>query len=411
MKSFKICIKDVCVSFLVGIIFLLIFSTRYFDYVPIISEYDVLIKFLIVGGTAFVFYIRRHKIPLIFLWIIVFVVLQVFVTLCNHGYLILALWGNGLLILSGCACIQWGYEYNEKLLFKAGYYVFYGLVVINFTSMLLFPSGLYVDTRGISDTNFFLGNYNGFIIYMLCAIVFGYLYHRYYCRKGNLDYIILWILSFVTFSIKRSVTSIIVLLLLMIYMLFFNRDWTRMFLNIHTYVLGNIFIFFAFVWNTNTGWLVKTITGMLHKSITFTGRTEIWANAIGLIKNQWLFGHGAQSEEIMVQLLNNISAGHCHNLYLQILFQYGTIGLIIMIIILMISLRYLRYIRDSKTKGFLQCVIGVSMLHGQFEAGSRIIYFDFILLFLIYLIGRKNKLDNLKMESTITCKNEMIYDS
>ena len=119
-------------------------------------------------------------------------------------------------------------------------------------------------------------------------------------------------------------------------------------------------------------------------------------------KEQWLFGYGAQREEIMVQLLNNISAGHCHNLYLQILFQYGTIGLIIMIIILMISLRYLRYIRDSKTKGFLQCVIGVSMLHGQFEAGSRIIYFDFILLFLIYLIGRKNKLDNLKMESTIT---------
>ena len=402
MKSFKICIKDVCVSFLVGIIFLLIFSTRYFDYVPIISEYDVLIKFLIVGGTAFVFYIRRHKIPLIFLWIIVFVVLQVFVTLCNHGYLILALWGNGLLILSGCACIQWGYEYNEKLFFRTGYCVFYGLLVINFASILLFPGGLFTDLRGIRDTNFFLGNYNVFIIYMLWAIIFGYLYHRYYCRRGNLDYIVLWILSFSTFLIKRSVTGIIVLLLLMIYMLFFNGDWTRMFLNIHTYVLGNVFIFFAFVWNTNTGWLVNTITGILHKSITFTGRTEIWANAIRLIKNQWLFGYGVQDDKVMVQLLNNIHAGHCHNLYLQILFQNGIIGLIIMTIILMISLRYLRYISDSKTKGFLQCVIGVLMLQGQFEGAISNLCFDFILLFLIYLIGRKNKLDNLKEKSSIT---------
>lgn len=388
MRDRKICLSNILHIALVGAIFLLVFWPEYFNYVPIISEYDVVVKILLVSGTALLYYVHKKKTPIITFYIVIFTIVQLMVTLFNHSYIQKALWGDGLLLLSMCGCIQWGYEYNETGFIKTLYYLFYILLLINFVTLLIFPEGMYADARGTMDTNFFLGNYNSFILYMLFAIVFGYLLHKD-GTKWRPGYLFLWMLSFMTLSIKRSATSIIVLLLFGIYTFFLNYKWTRLFLNIKTYFLMNGVIFVSVVWNTNTSFLLEKITKLLNKDITFTGRTYIWSTAIQYIKKKWIWGYGCQSDAATRMTFNNVQAVHCHNLYLNILYQNGIIGLFIIFLILIIVLNRLKYLNNSKVRYFLEAYIGIFMLRRQFEAEN--IKVEFFMFIFIFLYCCKNK--------------------
>ncbi|MEZ5817777.1 MAG: O-antigen ligase family protein [Hyphomicrobiaceae bacterium] len=60
-----------------------------------------------------------------------------------------------------------------------------------------------------------------------------------------------------------------------------------------------------------------------------TGRTRIWAVVLDLVPKSWLFGYGYASAQHILPIHPDLfeAAAHCHNLYLEMLFCSGVIGL------------------------------------------------------------------------------------
>ena len=64
---------------------------------------------------------------------------------------------------------------------------------------------------------------------------------------------------------------------------------------------------------------------MLHKSITFTGRTDIWDIALKLIKNSPIFGYGVYEGHGLIFVRGQYY--YAHNAVLEVLLQGGAVSL------------------------------------------------------------------------------------
>lgn len=373
-----------------GILLLFAFYPAYFEYIPVISKGDILINLAILFGMA-LYYAGYRKIHTMLMPVIAFTLIQLASTLIHHRNVPYALWGRGILLVAMCGGVQWGYQKNERIFLKTSYALFYLLNVVNLCSLLFFPDGMFEDQRGIRDYNFFLGNYNAFIIYLFMALITGYLYQKRYKSRFSADYLLLWGISFFTFTRVRSVTSVAGLFMLSIYGLLFNYKWSRFFLNLKTYCFLNFTFFIMFVWNASDNIIVGKMVNLINKDITFTGRTVIWSGAKQYISRQWLIGNGLETQSVMTEKLG-IAASHAHNLYLDILYKTGAAGFLIVCLCFFMMTSKLRKMRDEKVRYFLEAFLGIFMLMSQFEAYSiKFVFFMMMLivLFASYEPGRK----------------------
>lgn len=384
MKSIPIDKKNTITVILWSGIILLAFYPPYFEFLPVVSKLDVLINMLITVGV--VFYITHYKKTNIgLLSCAFFIFLQCLSTFWNQAYISNALWGRGVLLFVLCGGIQWAYSSNERLFLKTSYILFYFLVVVNFFTILIFPGGMIEDQRGIKGTNFFLGNYNQFIIYISIPLITGYLYLKNFGKKySKLWYVMLWMISFMTYSIATSTNSLIGLSLLAVYMLCLNHTWTKVFLNLKVYIFCNILFFIFFVWNTSESNVLLNFVSMLGKDITFTGRTEIWNQVLKLMSGHWILGYGIESGPVMAEKVGMLQAVNAHNLYLDILYKTGLLGISAMMLSFLYMIYCIHKIQDSKIKNFVEAFIGILMLLCQFEAYNIKFIFFVMILFTVY---------------------------
>jgi O-antigen ligase len=92
-----------------------------------------------------------------------------------------------------------------------------------------------------------------------------------------------------------------------------------MFFSIVVLRLQNIFSFF--------------IEGVLHKGLSFTGRTDIWDKAIAMILESPFLGYGiAQSGK--VYRLSKHKYYHAHNAFLEVMVEGGVFALIAFLLML-----------------------------------------------------------------------------
>jgi O-antigen ligase len=92
--------------------------------------------------------------------------------------------------------------------------------------------------------------------------------------------------------------------------------------------------------------LIVIVLAMFHERIAYelfqrslTHRDEIWIMVIGLMPGYWLFGHGADIsvEQLLgVQKLGGVDAviNHSHSIYVEVLFNYGFVGLFALLAVL-----------------------------------------------------------------------------
>ena len=117
-------------------------------------------------------------------------------TILNHGSIANAIWGNGALLFALIVGLYEGYKLNHIMFEKVVYQLMYVLAIINLISVFLFPNGMFADDRGIYDVNFFLGNYNGYIQYLLLALICGYLYNMHAFGKMKIQWYSLFGIAF-----------------------------------------------------------------------------------------------------------------------------------------------------------------------------------------------------------------------
>ncbi len=213
------------------------------------------------------------------------------------------------------------------------------LIILNFISILVFPQGLYADIRGITETNYLLGNYNSFICKILPALGVGYhLLQTGFISKKN--YGLLWLIVIATYLQVQSVTSILGISILGIFLLFFNNKVALIIFNAIFYSISTLYLSCFFIYS-HTSVIFSFITNIAGKSSTLSGRTVLWDKIVKLLSKSPIFGFGVHSNADLIEYFGLNYAGHAHNFPLQVLFQTGIIGGVLSLTLVILTINIL----------------------------------------------------------------------
>ena len=218
-------------------------------------------------------------------------------------------------------------------------------ITINMVTEVMFPitagDALSVGTSG--QPHWFLGHKNHFALYFILTTGLSLMLDRVYSKKISAKTLVIIGVSLISSLLGLSSTGLVVYLLLL-FCLFANRWLTpiRLF-------YADVACFVAFVL-VRLQYLFSWVIGsVLHKDITFTGRTEIWDQEIRAIQNHPLFGVGVNKvEEIGFFYKGN--QFHGHDLYLYLVYQGGALCAVSLILFIAVVIKACKRVLDSKMR-------------------------------------------------------------
>lgn len=171
-------------------------------------------------------------------------------------------------------------------------------IYLNFLLMLEFRTGLWWDVS--SDMGFYLlgGNYNQMGRTLLPAIgIHGYYTLRF--NKWHTNFYILIAVSIVTLLLVKSMTSLVCLLMVIAFFFIRNERPRHIFMItlLVFYLLFQIVVVFLQQDLHSYTFIAYFVEDVLHKDLTFTHRTSVWADGMDMIMKSPLIGYGYKSHE------------------------------------------------------------------------------------------------------------------
>ena len=268
--------------------------------------------------------VEKKQISKIFLAILFYEGILIFSTYINNGDL-RSLISEIVNNLGICIAIEYFMMISPKETINMLLFILKTYIYINFITVILYPSGMY--STELQTQNFFLGYDNTHIKYILPAICLALISSYYKSDKIDIRTIFLITISVLTVFIRKSATSMIGLSIILLYLLIPVFKNSKVF-NFRNFFITYIVIFVLIVIfrvQDNFSYLVETV---LHKSLTFTGRTEIWDAFIKLIKEKIILGYGVLSGTQKSNLTGIFYGVATHDKILDVMFSGGVILLI-----------------------------------------------------------------------------------
>lgn len=226
-------------------------------------------------------------------------------------------------------------QQNSKLFFKAVTYVYSIFIPLDLLLYFIFPNGFGKSNYYVGNICYFLGLRNGFAPLFIPITVCLCLFSCYYGRKLKFLSLCAVICGSLRLLITWSATGVLSGFILIFYIVFlYKSHFTKLF-NIVTYYIVFVLCQICFVFFRFQDCFSYIIEFILKKSITFTGRTEIWDKSFILIKNSLLFGYGVYEGHGLIRRGNLYY--YAHNGILEVLLQGGIIALGIFILLFIVA--------------------------------------------------------------------------
>ena len=317
------------------------FKPASFDYISSFAPLDGLFNAWKLAVYAIIivqyFFKGKVKVSKILIAIGIYEAILCFSTFANDGDLY-TFSLSCMDIISFCMMIEMCVRRNAIWFIKQMLNVLTVLYIINLATLILFPAGYYVSIgiRSVNKLgNWFMGLDNTQISYILPLVCFWTLYATYkeYTLFRKVLFIILFSLFMYITWVASSVFALFVFTMLIIYE---EIKSNQKIFNIKTYYIVHIIFFLAIIVFRVQDIFSYLIDDILQKDITFSGRLIIWDNAMNCIKQHPWFGWGHE------HIINNyirIDASHCHNYYLNVLYESGIIGMVAFLAILVIIIK------------------------------------------------------------------------
>jgi O-antigen ligase len=219
-------------------------------------------------------------------------------------------------------------EYTMDMLF----YPLTVLILANFVLLLLYPDG--ICTGGTYNYSYNLMGIDN----LLAPVLIPYMFLvalRSTMQSGDLDWVayVMIGVSSLTLLLVWSATGLMGLAVALVFLLFFyQRRWQTLFNGVTSMAAG-FGLFFSVVLFRLQNLFSFLIEGVLHKGLSFTGRTDIWDTAISLFLASPFLGYGyAQSGK--VYRLRKGKYYHAHNVFLELLMEGGVFALLCFLLML-----------------------------------------------------------------------------
>lgn len=200
------------------------------------------------------------------------------------------------------------------------------LVLVNFVLECIFPWGLCRGGTYGYDYNF-LGIDN-----LLAPILVPYMFlvtlwsSMRFGRMNWFCYIMIFVAA-ESLLLVWSATGLMGMAVALVFLLFFYERRFQTWFNFTTAGLVGGGLFFGVVLFRLQNLFEFFITGVLHKGLSFTGRTDIWDRALYMIDRSPFLGYGiAQSGK--VYRLAKRKYYHAHNMFLEVLVEGGIFSLL-----------------------------------------------------------------------------------
>lgn len=231
-----------------------------------------------------------------------------------------------LTIFTFCMLLELSLWEDPMVTMDMLYYPLTVLVLANCVLVAMYPLGLCPG-----------GNYNyGYnllgIDNLLPPILIPYMIFvalRSSMRCGELDlgaYVMLGV-SALTILMVWSATGLMGLAVALVFILFFyQRRWETLFNGV-TGLLPSFGLFFGVVLFRLQNYFAFFIEGVLHKGLSFTGRTEIWDTAMEKILSSPYLGWGF-AQYGKVYRLRKGKYYHAHNVFLEVTMEGGILALL-----------------------------------------------------------------------------------
>lgn len=300
------------------------------------------------------------------LWWMIYTVLSYMGVTHQVGLTPIFRWLNIIIFLLLGSC-YWKYNIHDSLKYIA--ISFSILIYLNAILLILYPDGLWIDTEWIgrgNATRYLFGNYNQIGFVCLLGITAQSLY-TFSTQKGKFNLFLLTLVSIASVVFVGSMTSAVSLSLFAMYMLF-NKiiKHPKLFLTIFFIVYATFFTFI--IWHGNSiekvSLATQFIEGTLSKDTSFSNRTEIWKNAVEMIKDNPWIGYGIQSVDWNDTYLGGSGP---HNIWLMLLLQGGIILCFSFIGIVICAIK--QSLKDTKSSSYLGIVsICILFIMSLFEA-------------------------------------------
>lgn len=303
-----------------------------------------------------------------------------------HGSNYWAILNHVVTIVSFCMLLELSLRRGPMVTLDMLFYPLTVLILANFILECLYPGG--ICTGG---TYYYSYNLLG-IDNLLAPILIPYMFLtalRSTMRHGDLDWVSYCMLGVSTLSLLLvwSATGLMGLAVALVFLLFFyQRRWQTLF-NGATAMLSGVGLFFTVVLYRLQNVFAFLIEAVLHKGLSFTGRTEIWDMAIKNILASPALGYGlAQSGK--VYRLRKHKYYHAHNVFLEILMEGGFCALFCYLMMLASSVKQLMIYRKHPyacliAAGLMACGVMTTM-EPFLDNNGLLIY---ALIFLGYHVG------------------------
>lgn len=248
-----------------------------------------------------------------------------------------------------------------------------GLSVCNVVSMVLFPGGVYAAEFYFYDNR--NAAYQISFLSLACSLLLDYAFRK----RFSLRSLMVFVVVIAQTLLSGSATTSLAMLFLVASLLAIQKKRMRGFFNGLTMLVGSGILFLLVVVVRIENHMGPFIAGVFGKSITFSGRTPIWDLVFALLDGQHVFfGYGVSGNEYLI--INQVHYYHTHNIYLDILFTSGLIGLVLMLCLLGLTAIRLYKSRHNISIAILSSFLGAYLIVGIMEPMANVSFFLFISL-------------------------------
>ena len=272
---------------------------------------------------------NKYKISnLLYLWIIYRIYL-LFMMVINSNYSDLDKWGYLSLMVSNLIFV---FEYSIKKnniynMLSAGVWLNIIYLLVNLISLYYFSHGIIPSKNLYSNGDgdfYFLGIKIKYTVYIFAAVALTWTYYKKYDKKKEM--MLVTILSIWTiFKANISTAIVCMIFLIVIYMVMKKKIIS---VNLKGIILITILVNVAIIGFNAQNLFSGFIENYLHKSVTLTGRTDIWKGAISVLKSEniliLIFGNGIFNDGSFVPFGGTYWPAH--NQWLQNIYELGIIG-------------------------------------------------------------------------------------
>lgn len=254
------------------------------------------------------------------------------------------------------------------------------LLILQLLSKLFFPQGLYDNNLIYAIEQYFLENDNSAMPFVYLLVVLSVYFKRFYSDtsyKPFFDLFLCFVLTYVSWSGTGIITMFLLLFSIIIsnYPLKYNRS-----ILVSLLVVIAVLFYDIVVNETSDIGMIRIISELLGKDISFSGRTYIWQQALSIISVHPIIGSGTSELTRSILSLGGTSNMGAHNQILQIVMEGGLLAAGALILLIIISIKINRKIVDDEYRKIIFflylciCAILVGMQMEIYTSGWILIY-------------------------------------